>query len=63
MFEKNHLSHNDWSEAHRIASNCKDFVEDVEEEWIADEMPSCYNCRYRRCIPSGIKCIKPSKLL
>lgn len=37
-----------WAAAARMAGDCARFVPDVEEEQVADEPFSCYNCRYRR---------------
>jgi len=59
MCEKDHLNLDDWSQGHAIAMTCVSFQQDVEEECVADEIISCYNCRYRRWTQSGIQCMKP----
>jgi hypothetical protein len=46
----------DWSGAVRAASCCAAFRPDVEEEWIADAVISCYNCRYRRWTAASFTC-------
>lgn len=50
------LGHEDWGCAVQRATVCQAFRPDVEEEQIADEKVSCYNCRYRRWIQAGISC-------
>lgn len=47
-----------WILGHEIASKCPAFKQDVEEEWVSEEIVSCYNCRYRRFIGTGIQCMK-----
>ncbi|MBU4439328.1 MAG: hypothetical protein KJ779_07170 [Firmicutes bacterium] len=47
-----------WILGHEIASKCPGFKQDVEAEWVAEEIVSCYNCRYRRFIGTGIQCMK-----
>ncbi|HOP39822.1 MAG TPA: hypothetical protein PLI53_02140 [Geobacteraceae bacterium] len=49
---------NDWSGAANEALRCEWFREDVEEEWVADEARSCYNCRYRRWTEDSFVCIR-----
>jgi hypothetical protein len=39
------------------AQNCRNFRPDVEEEWVADEERSCYNCRLRRWTPATFVCL------
>lgn len=52
----------DYREAAALAEACKSFVEDYEEELMADEKISCYNCRYRRWTANSFQCLKqPSK--
>ncbi len=46
----------DWDAAARLAANCRDFKEDVEEEMIADEFRSCFNCRFRRWTETSFVC-------
>ena len=38
----------DWPGAALTAARCLQFRQDVEEELVADDPRSCYNCRYRR---------------
>jgi len=40
----------DWLLAAGIAGNCTHFVLDDEDELLAEEERSCYNCRFRRWI-------------
>lgn len=47
-----------WKKAQSMALSCPQFKPDVEEEWLAEETVSCYNCRYRRFVGSGIRCMK-----
>lgn len=58
MNEKRMLAVDDWPAGREIAIGCNDFSEDVEEEWLAEESISCYNCRYRRFMDKGIQCMK-----
>ena len=51
------LSLEDWDGAAGMAAACSAFHPDVEEEQIADEAISCYNCRSRRWAPDGILCL------
>ncbi len=46
----------DWPGAARAAACCAQFHPDVEEEQIADEAVSCYNCRYRRWTAASFTC-------
>ena len=46
----------DWAGAARIAAACASFRPDVEEEQVADEADSCYNCRYRRWTAASFTC-------
>jgi len=52
-----HLGLDDWAPAAQQATDCNVFCPDVEEEQIADERVSCYNCRYRRWVANGICCL------
>ena len=52
----------DWSTAARVAALCAEFRPDVEEEQVADEAGSCYNCRYRRWSVDSITCCKRQRL-
>jgi hypothetical protein len=47
----------DWAAAARFAGGCATFVPDVEEEQIADDPRSCYNCRYRRWQVESVVCL------
>ena len=49
--------HDDWSGAALLAAGCCRFVTDVEEELVADDPRSCYNCRYRRGTSDTFTCI------
>jgi len=51
------LGPEDWSSAATLAVACGVFRPDVDEEQIADEKVSCYNCRYRRWLAKGISCL------
>ncbi len=46
----------DWPQAARMAARCAVFDADSEEEWVADEERSCYNCRYRRWTAASFAC-------
>ncbi len=46
----------DWPGAARTAACCTTFHPDVEEEQVADEAVSCYNCRYRRWTAASFTC-------
>ena len=46
----------DWAEAARSAARCISFRSDVEEELVADDARSCYNCRYRRWTAASFTC-------
>lgn len=48
----------DWEGAARQAEKCRDFKVDVEDELVADEPRSCYNCRYRRWTAVSFCCTK-----
>ncbi|MEZ4598328.1 MAG: hypothetical protein R2940_00870 [Syntrophotaleaceae bacterium] len=43
--------------AAEAAGRCNGFQADVEEEWVADEERSCYNCRLRRWTSSSFVCL------
>ncbi|MEI8354981.1 MAG: hypothetical protein WCG31_02600 [Deltaproteobacteria bacterium] len=51
----------DWAGAARLASTCPYFNPDVEEEFVADDPVSCYNCRYRRWSTGSFTCLKKDK--
>lgn len=46
----------DWDKAAEIASLCSKFVEDDEDEQVAEERKSCYNCLYRRWTIKSFTC-------
>lgn len=48
----------DWSGAARIAAGCAAFLPDEEDEQVADDSISCFNCRYRRWTVSAFTCCK-----
>lgn len=50
-----------WPEAAAMATRCGVFVADVEEEMVADEARSCYNCRYRRWTALSFTCNVPER--
>ncbi|MDD4626318.1 MAG: hypothetical protein PHP87_04435 [Syntrophomonas sp.] len=47
-----------WEEAAQVAARCPYFQPDEEEEQVADEKCSCYNCRYRRWTQKSFLCLK-----
>lgn len=51
------LGKESWGAAARAALDCLRFVCDVEEELIAEDERSCYNCRYRRWSASSFTCL------
>jgi len=52
-----------WDAAARVARDCSSFAADVDEELIADEQRSCYNCRYRRWSAASFTCQAPALAL
>ncbi len=48
----------EWPAAAGIAGRCSDFSPDTEDEQVADEALSCYNCRYRRWSVSTVSCCR-----
>lgn len=48
----------DWQTTGRIATGCPHFCFDTEEEIVAEDVVSCYNCRYRRWTSGSFTCIK-----
>ncbi|SMD07191.1 hypothetical protein [Sporomusa malonica] len=46
----------EWTGAAAAAESCLAFHSDVEEEAVADEIISCYNCRFRRWTRSSFIC-------
>lgn len=47
----------DWDVVAQIAENCPGFEPDDEDEIVADEAVSCYNCRYRRWTMNSFCCL------
>lgn len=41
-----------------MATNCREFQMDVEDEIIYENLTTCYNCRYRRWNSDGFSCFK-----
>ncbi|MDD4170960.1 MAG: hypothetical protein PHQ94_01840 [Syntrophomonas sp.] len=50
-------SKDDWDLAAQIAEKCVEFKADDEDEMVADEAVSCYNCRYRRWTVRSFVCL------
>ncbi len=48
----------DWAKAAEIAGDCLGFVPDDEDEQVAQEEVSCYNCRFRRWTKHSFICMK-----
>jgi hypothetical protein len=53
------LGKESWLAAAQAAVACPGFLLDVEEELLADEQRSCYNCRYRRWSADSFTCQLP----
>lgn len=51
-------SKQDWAAVARIAQECTAFKEDDEDEMVAEETISCYNCCYRRWTVKSFVCCK-----
>jgi len=49
--------HEEWQGAALMADRCVKFLPDVEEELVADDPRSCYNCRQRRWTASSFTCM------
>lgn len=47
-----------WIKAEEAASNCSFFRPDDEDEQVSENLVSCYNCVYRRWIPTTFHCLK-----
>jgi hypothetical protein len=45
-----------WAAAACAALDCPRFTPDVDEEMVADEERSCYNCRFRRWSAVSFTC-------
>lgn len=50
----------DWQEVAEIAIHCPEFKPDDEDELVADEPISCYNCRFRRWTVKSFACLNQS---
>lgn len=48
----------EWETAAGIAEECSFFIIDDEDELLAEEERSCYNCRYRRWTEASFVCLK-----
>lgn len=48
----------DWATVAQIAETCLKFKADDEDEMVADEPVSCYNCQYRRWTVDSFVCYK-----
>jgi hypothetical protein len=48
--------HEEWRGADHMAAGCHGFRPDAEEEQVADDPRSCYNCRYRRWTADSFVC-------
>ena len=46
-----------WSAAAAVADACQNFSADDDDEQCAEELLSCYNCRYRRWTPESFTCL------
>ncbi|MFA7406051.1 MAG: hypothetical protein WC007_18815 [Pelobacteraceae bacterium] len=53
---------NDWAAVARIAASCDSFHPDEEDEQVADDLLSCYNCRYRRWTVVSFSCCKGKQI-
>ncbi|WP_246559399.1 hypothetical protein [Citrifermentans pelophilum] len=51
----------DWRGAALLAATCPGFSFDVEEELVADDARSCYNCRYRRWTRLSFTCMQAGR--
>ena len=51
----------DFVQAAEEAERCGSFRADCEEERVACEDVSCYNCRYRRWTRESFACMKENK--
>lgn len=51
----------DWDNVAKIAASCSKFIEDDEDEQVADERQSCYNCRYRRWTSTSFVCCRKNR--
>lgn len=49
----------EWNGVAMVAESCPAFKEDVEEELVADQLRSCYNCRNRRWTRLSFVCCRP----
>ncbi|MGI5921591.1 MAG: hypothetical protein ACOX6I_07625 [Syntrophomonadaceae bacterium] len=51
-------SKENWAEAAQLAEACVYFKPDDEDEMVADEPVSCYNCQYRKWTVNSFICHK-----
>lgn len=47
-----------YKEAERASLDCSHFTPDDEDEQVADELRSCYNCAFRRWTSQSFVCMK-----
>ena len=47
----------DWTAAQAVASACRGFRPDEEDEQCDEVSLSCYNCRYRRWTVESFSCL------
>lgn len=48
----------DRAQAKKVANECYEFALDDEDEQMAEDEISCYNCRYRRWTKQSFICMK-----
>jgi len=53
---------NEYAAAARTADHCPNFKLDEEDEMVADQVRSCYNCRYRRWTEDSFICCNPNSV-
>lgn len=47
-----------WEKAAQMAARCEEFLVDDEDEMVAEEDRSCYNCRLRRWTVNSFVCMR-----
>jgi hypothetical protein len=47
-----------YRQAAEEARSCRAFCPDEEDEWVAEEERSCYNCRLRRWTTASFLCMR-----
>lgn len=48
----------DFAGASEQAQKCPEFRLDSSDEWVTDEILSCYNCKHRRWTMQSFTCLK-----